>query len=138
MFLFVACCAVLTTAGVATAANGGFTPETAHSPNATRTTAAYWLILGFTAAIAASTAGVWGAMTSVGAVAGGWLVGRLGLVSVARGAVEVGDHEVARQLEDRVRRALVQGAPAGLGAAQRNLNGVLLASAFCPEGMSVP
>jgi cytochrome c oxidase subunit 2 len=41
----------LTTAGVAAAANGGFTPETAHSPNAARTTTAYYVILGFTAAI---------------------------------------------------------------------------------------
>ena len=43
--------AVLATAGAAAAANGGFTPETGHSPNADRTTNAYYLILGFTAAI---------------------------------------------------------------------------------------
>jgi len=46
-----ACCAVLTTAGVAAASNGGFTPETAHSPNASRTTTAYYVILAFTSAI---------------------------------------------------------------------------------------
>jgi cytochrome c oxidase subunit II len=43
--------AVLATAGAAAATNGGFTPETGHSPNADRTTTAYYLILGFTAAI---------------------------------------------------------------------------------------
>jgi cytochrome c oxidase subunit II len=43
--------AALATAGIAAAANGGFTPETGHSPNADRTTNAYYLILGFTAAI---------------------------------------------------------------------------------------
>jgi cytochrome c oxidase subunit 2 len=43
--------AVLATAGAAAATNGGFTPETGHSPNADRTTDAYYLILGFTAAI---------------------------------------------------------------------------------------
>ena len=41
----------LATAGAAAAANGGFTPESGHSPNADRTTTAYYLILGFTAAI---------------------------------------------------------------------------------------
>jgi MFS family permease len=40
---------------------------------------AFLLDLGFTAVVAAGTAGAWGAMTSVGAVGGGWLVGRLGL-----------------------------------------------------------
>src|SRR5262249_45167123 len=35
---------------------------------------AYLLDLGFSAAIAASVAGAWGAMSSVGAVGGGWLV----------------------------------------------------------------
>jgi cytochrome c oxidase subunit II len=43
--------AVLATAGIATAANGGFTPVTPHSPNAARTNDAYYLVLGFTAAI---------------------------------------------------------------------------------------
>jgi cytochrome c oxidase subunit II len=43
--------AVLATAGAAAATNGGFTPEAGRSPNADRTTAAYYLILGFTAAI---------------------------------------------------------------------------------------
>jgi cytochrome c oxidase subunit 2 len=38
-------------AGVAAAANGGFTPQFAHSPNAHRTNDAYWLVLGFTVAI---------------------------------------------------------------------------------------
>jgi len=37
--------------GVALAGNAGFAPEPAHSPNAGRTTDAYWLIFGFTAAI---------------------------------------------------------------------------------------
>jgi cytochrome c oxidase subunit II len=41
----------LATAGVAAAANGGFTPETAHSPNAHRTITAYYVVLGFTSAI---------------------------------------------------------------------------------------
>ena len=49
--MFVACCAVLATAGVAAAANGGFTPENAHSPNASRTTTAYYVVLAFTAVI---------------------------------------------------------------------------------------
>jgi len=43
--------AVLATAGVASAANGGFTPLDAHSPNAHRISETYYLILGFTAAI---------------------------------------------------------------------------------------
>jgi cytochrome c oxidase subunit II len=42
---------VLAAAGVAAASNGGFTPETPHSPNALRTNHAYYLILAFTAAI---------------------------------------------------------------------------------------
>jgi cytochrome c oxidase subunit 2 len=41
----------LATAGVAAAANGGFTPENAHSPNAHHISSAYYLIFGFTAAI---------------------------------------------------------------------------------------
>jgi cytochrome c oxidase subunit 2 len=51
LLVFVLLCAALATAGVAAAANGGFTPETAHSPNAHRITSAYYLILGFTGAI---------------------------------------------------------------------------------------
>ncbi|HVS86175.1 MAG TPA: cytochrome c oxidase subunit II [Gaiellaceae bacterium] len=43
--------AVLLTAGAAMAANGGFTPENAHSPNAERINSAYDLILGLTAFI---------------------------------------------------------------------------------------
>jgi cytochrome c oxidase subunit II len=43
--------AVLATAGIAAAANGGFTPEFAHSPNAERINTAYYLIFGFTGAI---------------------------------------------------------------------------------------
>jgi cytochrome c oxidase subunit 2 len=42
---------VLATAGVAAAANGGFTPESAHSPNAARTNTAYYVILAFTSVI---------------------------------------------------------------------------------------
>jgi cytochrome c oxidase subunit 2 len=47
--LLAALLVVLATAGTAAAANGGFTPEVARSPNAGRTTDAYYLILGFTA-----------------------------------------------------------------------------------------
>jgi cytochrome c oxidase subunit 2 len=43
--------ATLLTAGVATAADGGFIPETPHSPNAHHTLTAYYVILAFTAAI---------------------------------------------------------------------------------------
>src|SRR4029079_13447032 len=43
--------AVLVAAGAAAAANGGFTPQHAHSPNAHRINQAYWLITGFTVAI---------------------------------------------------------------------------------------
>jgi len=43
--------ATLATAGAAVAANGGFTPENAHSPNAARINSAYYLILGLTAFI---------------------------------------------------------------------------------------
>jgi cytochrome c oxidase subunit II len=43
--------AVLAACGVAAAANGGFTPQHAHSPNAHRINQAYWLIAGFTALI---------------------------------------------------------------------------------------
>jgi len=42
---------VLATAGAAAASNGGFTPESPHSPNAHRTLTAYWVVLGFTSAI---------------------------------------------------------------------------------------
>ena len=42
---------VLATAGVAAAANGGFTPQFAHSPNAHRINVAYWVVLAFTAVI---------------------------------------------------------------------------------------
>jgi cytochrome c oxidase subunit II len=41
----------LATAGVAAASNGGFTPVQPESPNASHTQSAYYLILGFTAAI---------------------------------------------------------------------------------------
>ncbi len=44
----VAALVVLLTAGAAAAANGGFTPEYPHSPNAERISRAYYLILGFT------------------------------------------------------------------------------------------
>ena len=47
----VAVVAVLATAGAALAANGGFTPQHAHSPNAHRINHAYYLISGFTVAI---------------------------------------------------------------------------------------
>jgi cytochrome c oxidase subunit II len=50
-FLVVVALAVLVTAGVAAAANGGFTPQFAHSPNAHKTNTAYYVILGFTSAI---------------------------------------------------------------------------------------
>ena len=43
--------AALATAGAAAAANGGFTPVAPHSPNAHHIKHAYWVILGFTAAI---------------------------------------------------------------------------------------
>jgi cytochrome c oxidase subunit 2 len=43
--------AALATAGVAAAANGGFTPQHAHSPNVDRTNTAYYVVLGFTSAI---------------------------------------------------------------------------------------
>src|SRR6202007_2560326 len=43
--------AVLAVAGVAEAANGGFTPVTPHSPNARHINTAYSLILGFTGVI---------------------------------------------------------------------------------------
>lgn len=41
----------LATAGVAAAANGGFTPPAAHSPNTRHTNTAYYVVLGFTSAI---------------------------------------------------------------------------------------
>ena len=41
----------LATAGIAAAANGGFTPQFAHSPNVDHTNTAYYVILGFTSAI---------------------------------------------------------------------------------------
>jgi cytochrome c oxidase subunit 2 len=43
--------AVLLTAGVAAAANGGFTPEQPESPNAHHITTAYYVVLGFTGGI---------------------------------------------------------------------------------------
>jgi cytochrome c oxidase subunit II len=51
LLAFVSLCAALATAGAAAAANGGLTPEAPHSPNAHRITSAYYLVLGFTAAI---------------------------------------------------------------------------------------
>jgi cytochrome c oxidase subunit II len=42
---------VLATAGGAAAANGGFTPQFAHSPNAHRINTAYWVVLAFTSVI---------------------------------------------------------------------------------------
>jgi len=41
----------LATAGIAAAADGGFAPEHAHSPNVHNTSTAYWVVLGFTTAI---------------------------------------------------------------------------------------
>jgi cytochrome c oxidase subunit 2 len=41
----------LATAGVAAAANGGFTPQNPHSPNTHRTLTAYYVVLGFTSVI---------------------------------------------------------------------------------------
>jgi len=49
--LVVAVLVALATAGVATAGNGGFAPVAPASPNATHIQSAYYLILGFTAAI---------------------------------------------------------------------------------------
>ena len=49
--LVLAVLVALATAGVAAAANGGFTPVEPASPNAVHTQRAYYLILGFTAAI---------------------------------------------------------------------------------------
>ncbi|HEV3404853.1 MAG TPA: cytochrome c oxidase subunit II [Gaiellaceae bacterium] len=54
----VATALVLVAAGAAAAANGGFTPPTAHSPNAQRINDAYYLILGFTAFIFVLVEGV--------------------------------------------------------------------------------
>jgi len=51
MFFAFVVLAALLTASVATATNGGFTPEQPHSPNAHHTVTAYYVILGFTAAI---------------------------------------------------------------------------------------
>jgi cytochrome c oxidase subunit 2 len=51
MVLAFAAAVALLTAGVATAANGGFTPVTPHSPNAAHTNTAYDVILGFTGVI---------------------------------------------------------------------------------------
>jgi cytochrome c oxidase subunit 2 len=50
--------AALATAGVAAAANGGFTPPSAHSPNAAHVNSAYYVILGFTVAIFVIVEGV--------------------------------------------------------------------------------
>ena len=50
-FLVLAVLVALATAGIAAASNGGFTPVTPASPNAVHIQSAYWLILGFTAAI---------------------------------------------------------------------------------------
>src|SRR6476469_7250111 len=51
MLFFLVTAVAFATAGVAAAANGGFTPQYAHSPNAERINTAYYLILGFTGAI---------------------------------------------------------------------------------------
>ena len=51
MFFALVVLASLLTASVATATNGGFTPAQPHSPNAHHTLTAYYVILGFTAAV---------------------------------------------------------------------------------------
>ena len=51
LLLFSACAFALAAAGSAAAANGGFTPETAHSPNAHKINSAYLLILILTSVI---------------------------------------------------------------------------------------
>ena len=51
LLLMLVAVAVLATAGVAAAGNGGFAPVAPHSPNATRTDTAYYVILAFTGAI---------------------------------------------------------------------------------------
>jgi len=51
MFFALVVLAALLTASVATATNGGLTPEQPHSPNAHHTLTAYYVILGFTAAV---------------------------------------------------------------------------------------
>jgi len=48
----------LATAGIAAASNGGFTPVTPESPNASHTQTAYYVILGFTSAIFVLVEGV--------------------------------------------------------------------------------
>jgi cytochrome c oxidase subunit 2 len=50
-FAVVVVLTVLATAGIAAAANGGFTPQFAHSPNAHRINTAYWVVLVFTSVI---------------------------------------------------------------------------------------
>ena len=50
-FLVLCVLFALATAGVAAASNGGFTPVTPESPNASHTQTAYYVILGFTSAI---------------------------------------------------------------------------------------
>ncbi|MGZ4354098.1 MAG: cytochrome c oxidase subunit II [Gaiellaceae bacterium] len=49
--LGIAVAAALAGAGAAAAANGGFSPQVPHSPNAQGIKTAYWVIFGFTAAI---------------------------------------------------------------------------------------
>ena len=51
MFFPLVVLAALLTASVASATNGGFTPVQPHSPNAHHTLTAYYVILGFTAAV---------------------------------------------------------------------------------------
>ncbi len=48
LLLLLVCAPALLATGSALAANGGFTPATPHSPNASRINDAYYLILGFT------------------------------------------------------------------------------------------
>ena len=51
MLLALAAAVALAAAGAAAAANGGFTPVTPNSPNASHTETAYYVVLGFTSAI---------------------------------------------------------------------------------------
>ncbi len=51
LFVLFVAFAALVAAGAAAAANGGFTPQYAHSPNVARINSAYYLILGFTVGI---------------------------------------------------------------------------------------
>ncbi|MGE3908398.1 MAG: MFS transporter [Chloroflexota bacterium] len=90
---------------------------------------AYMLDLQFSATLAATSAGAWGAMMSVGSVVGGWLVDRLGLVRVLICSLVLFTAGTLGLFASSPDAAWLLGAYILLGGVGRGLLGVTLGSA---------